>query len=416
LIGAVFASLPTPQERVTKILNDKFQLQDSQGFADLSTMCVGGSLSAYINSEIALLPPQEQQGFAQIFQVIAQCFNPMCQLVVSPCWAAFETGLPSDNCVPSFASSPALLQAVCNNGCFTQLESVAINMEQCFQNLAQQNGGASSSTSQFPNFDAVTASSNFMCMTNPADSTQCLTKLAYGTAELLADPADISDPANCPFFSSLGCCATGLGYLLKTFNGTSGGDDECGVYVTPFTYAEYSAALTACGLSDVATCPTLGQSVQLGVVHWVLEHLAFAVYNNTLSAAEKLLFLAALRTDFHTATEINIDLISVGLVTETAIGVDIKIVLRALSDIDTAAAVAAYKAWLIASGAPAFSATTTFASGYAGLTTGGSIQLNSAQSTVGTQSQSGAGGSSSAATVMLSAFAVFAIALTFLFV
>jgi len=416
VIGAVFASNSETQhiaaivQKVTKTVSDAYATQD---YSQLNSLCAGGSISSYLNSLLPGIPPLLQMQFSTIFAGLGPCLDPMCSIVTSSCWADLQTNLPTNNCVPGLTNLPAVLQTACANGCFSQLDAVVASSAQCLTNwAATSSGGLGGLFTLNVNLTPAAASSSLLCMQNPGDALFCVTKLS-SAATLLANAADITDPANCPYFASLGCCATGLQALLDVFNGTVG--TGCASNVAPFTSAQYSQALTACGLSGVASCPLIGDLAKMGVVHWVIDHIDFTAWN-ALTAQEKLDFLAALRADFAASTGLTLPVISVGSIIAAASGIDVKFIIRAISDTLTNTDYAAYLAYISGSTTPTFTSTTAFSGGHSGLTTG-TVQLNEGASSSSLETQSGAGGSSSGAfaVVFSSALVVFAVALAFLF-
>jgi len=403
LLTTVFASASHgPQvaaiiQKVTKDLGPAFQTQDN---SQLTMICQSG-LTTYLQQFLdnPNIPIELRTQLAAVFAGLAQCLNPMCSLVNSPCWTDFQTNLPSDNCVPGFAQATSVLNDLCTNGCFTQLDSVVVTSAQCFANWAAQNGGtASGSGLDFSdiNLNQMSAASNLLCMQNPGDDVFCVARLS-ASATLLVDTSNIADPANCPYFASLGCCATGLELLLGVFNGTT--NNGCGSAVAPFTPSQYRQALVACGLGSVAQCPLIGAIAKIGVINWVIDHIDFTAWN-ALSAQAKLDFLYALRTDFANSTGIARDVVSVGVIIQAATGINVKFILHAVTDLLTQTNFDNYKAYITGT-TPQFPALTQFASAHSGLSTG-AVQFNSAESSDSLSTQSGGGGSSGATSAMLS--------------
>jgi len=421
LLSAVLAVNPEVQRatneflRITEEVGKGFQTQD---YTQLQSMCAAGGVGQYMNLVIAQISqalPQLAALFAQILPGMVQCLDPMCAVVSSQCWTELSSSLPNDNCVPTaLLAEVNALQNACQNGCFSQLDAQVLQSAQCLAHWAETQAtnlaGIGGTFTFSVNLNPAAASTNLLCMQNPGDSLMCVTKLA-SAATLLANSADISDPANCPYFASLGCCATSLELLLGVFNGTIG--TGCGANVPPFTPTQYQQALVACGLNNVASCPVIGAAVKLGVVQWVIDHIDFTKFS-LLSSQDALDFLAALRADFAASTGLAADVVSVGKIIQAATGINVKFIIRAISDVLTQSNYQAYLDYINGQ-APQFTATSAFAAGQSGLSTG-TIQYNSAASSSSVETQSGAGtsGSFSVVVSVTTLFAVIAMAFAFL--
>jgi len=397
-------------QKVAQTAQNSFQTQD---YTQLSQMCAAGGVSGFFGQFLSQLPPQYAGQFLPAFQGLGACLDPMCGIVNSNCWTDLSTNLPQSNCVPGLTAQVAFLQSMCSNGCFAQLDSVVASSAQCFANwaasFANTFAGAGSGVVLNINLGTAGASTNYLCMQNPGDALFCVTKLA-SSATLLVNAVDVTDPANCPYFQSLGCCATGLSLLLAVFNGTVA--TGCGSNVAPFTPAQYQQILVTCNMQNVPACPVIGDVAKIGVVHWVIDHIDFTVFNG-LSDTVKLAFLAALRNDFTNSTGLALDVVTVGKIISAATGVDVVFIIRAISDVLTGTNFNDYKNYISGTSMPSFTHTTQFSSSYSGLSTG-SVQLNSAASSSSLQSQAGAG-PSGASIATVSAAAIIAVAFATLF-
>jgi len=200
-------------QRVIETIDIAFRTQD---YSDLNDMCAGGSFTSYINQLLGSFPDPQLLASLNSF---ASCVLPICTVVNDPCWTQLEANLPTgDGCVPGLASASSLIQSACTSGCLNTLNPYAQTTVTCLANWAGSNSLFSLDLEGLGfttiDFTPVASSSNFLCQQNPSNGVYCLSQLT--DTSLLVYPGDPTNPANCPYFQSLGCCA-GLGRVVQYF-------------------------------------------------------------------------------------------------------------------------------------------------------------------------------------------------------